>query len=72
MFDELTEGMDLKDLKKLLKLMPSDYRLSARILNMLWINFSHDQFASEMVVDRETVDRFIKWIETGDPDEAIS
>lgn len=72
MFNELTEGMELSELKKLKSLMPEDYRLSARILNMLWVNFSNDQTANCVIVDKESVERFIKWIETGDPDEAWS
>ena len=72
MYNELIEQMELCDLKKLKKLMPCDYRLSCRILNMLWINFSQDQFANEMIVSQQEVDRFIKWIESGNPDDAIS
>lgn len=72
MYDEAIEQMELSELKKLKSLMPEDYRLSTRILNMLWINFSHDQAANCMIVGKDAVDRFIIWIETGDPDEAWS
>ena len=40
--------------------------------NEKWIEFSEIQCASWIVVDKESMRRFEKWKETGDPDEAWS
>lgn len=75
MFDELEEMMELREYRKLYQSVearrqPGAFHLSARILNMLWINFSNDQQAECVLVDDESVYRFIIWIASGNPDDA--
>lgn len=71
MYDDLTEQMELKEYKALYKLMPSDYKLSARILNMLWVNFCNEhEWSKPIYVTKESVARFVVWVESGNSDDA--
>lgn len=46
--------------------------LSGRALDLLWAEFSNIQHASSLIVDEESMERFKKWLESGDDKDAWS
>ncbi len=45
---------------------------SERALKALWLEFSAIQAGTELIVDGPAVERFVRWLETGDDMECWS
>ena len=46
--------------------------MSTRAIEVLWVEFSNIQKAEYLTVDKETLDRFVKWVASGNDEDAWS
>jgi hypothetical protein len=65
--DEWRDDMKIKDK------FPKQFNfMSENALMILWKRFSEIQHANFLIIDGDAIERFVKWIETGDDNEAWS
>ncbi len=71
--EEIKEGQE-EELVKLKKfLLDTPYsKISITVLRILWGRFSEIQEAVFLICDKESVERFKEWVESGDDNDAWS
>jgi hypothetical protein len=64
MYNELEDKLELSEYKKLYAAL-KDTGLSAKVLNILWVNYSDEKYGKCQYVTENTVAEFRLWIKQG-------